>query len=475
MQREINTALLNWKNRENRKPLIVRGARQVGKTHSIDELARYHFTNFIKINFEEQIELKSIFKNFDIDRILDELSILFSSTITPGRTLIFFDEIQACPEAIATLRYFYEKQPHLHIIAAGSLLDFTLKEMNYSMPVGRVEFYTMHPMNFEEFLLALSQDRLISYIENFELKNDFSQAIHHKLLNYLRTYLFVGGMPEAVKTYADKKQLPEVERIHSTILTALQYDFAKYGTKQQQEHLLSVFRYCARNVGKKVKYTNVERNVRSENLKRAFQRLQMSRLIHHVHHTNANRIPLMNDVKENVYKPVFLDIGLANHLSTIRLIELENIMTNNEGALAEQFIGQELLTLSPPYIESKLYYWTREQRNANAEIDYIFQWNNSFLPIEVKAGKTGSLKSLQVYLFEKNLKTGLRFNLDRPSLGTFRTRISAGKKQGEIEFQLLSLPLYMCSQLPRLINEPLFRGLLLFCSLIYTLKNRLEF
>ena len=367
MRREIDMELLNWKNRENHKPLILRGARQVGKTYAIEEFARSHFANFVKVNFEEQIELKSIFKNFDVDRILDELSIIFSTTISPGRTLIFLDEIQACPEALVALRYFYEKHPRLHVIAAGSLLDFTLKEMNYSMPVGRVEFSYMYPMNFKEFLWALSQERLFSYIESYTLQNDFSQAIHQKILDSLRTYLFVGGMPEAVKTYANDRRLLEVERIHSNILTALQHDFAKYGTKKQQEHLLAIFRYGARNVGKKVKYSNINREVRSENLKQAFQRLQMSRLLHLVHHSNSSRIPLMNGEKENVYKPLFLDVGLANHLSAIRLIELENILTNNEGALAEQFIGQELLTLAPPYMDTKLYYWIREKRNRSEE------------------------------------------------------------------------------------------------------------
>ncbi len=453
MYREISSELFTWKNRENRKPLIVRGARQVGKTYLIEEFARMHFKNCVTVNIEEQVELKALFKNFDVDRILDELAILFSTTISTGNTIIFFDEIQACPEAIVSLRYFYEKHPHLHVIAAGSLLDFTLREMNYSMPVGRVEFCYMYPMNFKEFLLALSQEKLISYIEDYEPNRDFSQVIHQRLLEYLRVYLFVGGMPEAVKTYITQKQLAEVERTHSQILTALQYDFAKYGTKQQQDHLRSVFRYCARNVGKKVKYTNVEREVRSENLKQAFQRLQLSRLIHLVHHTNADRIPLLNGIKENVYKSLFLDIGLANHLSAIRLIKLEDILTNNEGALAEQFIGQELLLLAPPYLDSKLYYWTREERNASAEIDYVFQWNNYLFPIEVKAGKTGSLKSMHIYLFEKKFKTALRFNIDRPNIGTFRTKVNARGKQSEIEFNLLSLPLYMCFQLPRLINK----------------------
>ncbi len=452
MQRKISAELLAWKKRENRKPLVLRGARQVGKTWAVEEFGRVHFKNVVKINFEERIELRSIFKDFDVNRILDELSILFSASLTPGETLLFFDEIQMCPEAIASLRYFYEKRPDLHLIAAGSLLDFTLKEMNYAMPVGRVEFCYMYPMNFKEFLLALSQKRLVSYLENFTPEDNFSELIHRKLLEYLRTYLFVGGMPEAVKIYAGQKQFGEVERTISNILTALQYDFAKYGTKQQQEHLLSVFRYCGRNVGKKVKYTNINRDVRSENLKQAFHRLQLSRIVHLVQHTSAGQIPLMNGVKEKIYKPVFLDVGLANGLSGVRLIDPGEIMTNNEGALAEQFIGQELLTVEPPYVDSRLFYWTREKRSSNAEIDYVFQRNASVFPIEVKAGKTGALKSLQVYLFEKRLRTGVRFNLDLPSIGTFRTKVNARKNQEKIEFQLLSLPLYMCSQLPRIID-----------------------
>ena len=453
MKREIYTELCNWKDRENRKPLIMRGARQVGKTWILEKFARSHFPHVVKINFEERIEMKLIFKDFDVDRILDELSILFSIEIIPGKTVLFFDEIQACPEAIVSLRYFYEKHPGLHIVAAGSLLDFTLEEMNHAMPVGRVEFCYMHPMNFKEFLLALSQDKLISYIENYAPGSDFSQIIHEKLLSLLRTYLFVGGMPEAVQAYITTKQLPQVERIQSNILTALQYDFAKYGTRKQQEHLLSVFRYCARNVGQKAKYARIDRDVRSVNLKRAFKQLQMSRLIHIVHHTGANRVPLTSGIKDNVYKPLFLDIGLAGQLGAIRLIDLDTILTNNEGALAEQFIGQELLTHAPRYTDSKLYYWVREERNAAAEIDYLFQWNNSLFPVEVKAGKTGSLKSLHVFLFEKNLQTGIRFNLDRPNIGTFKTTLSAGKKQGDIAFKLLSLPLYMCFHLPKLLCE----------------------
>lgn len=457
MKREITKELTDWKNRTNRKPLIVRGARQVGKTYAIEQFASSHFKNIIKINFEEQNELKSIFKTQKTDQILNELSILYSTDIVYGETLIFLDEIQACPEAIVTLRYFFEKHPELHIIAAGSLLDFALKEMKYSMPVGRIEFCYMYPLSFKEFITALSEDRILNYIENYSLDSDFSSTIHNKILELLRLYLFIGGMPEAVKTYINEKQLSQVERVHSSILTTLQYDFAKYGNRNQQEYLVSVLKYSAQNIGKKVKYANINRDIRSSYLKESFHRLELARLLYCICHTSANQIPLANHINENIYKPLFMDIGLANHLCGIRLIELEKIFTSYEGALAEQFIGQELLTINPPYIDPKLYYWTREEKNSNAEIDYVYQHNNSIFPIEVKAGKTGSLKSLHVYLLEKNLDTGIRFNLDLPSIGKFKTKVSTRNKDGEIEYTLISLPLYMCFNLPALLHT-VFNG-----------------
>lgn len=453
MYREITSELINWKNRANRKPLIVRGARQVGKTYVIEQFARSHFKNLIKINFEEQIEMKALFKTPKIDQILQELSILYKTDIIRGETLIFLDEIQACPEAIVALRYFYERQPDLHVIAAGSLLDFALREMNYSMPVGRIEFCSMYPLSFKEFLLALSEDRILDYLENYSLEADFSPVIHQKILELLRLYLFIGGMPEAVQTYMVEKQLSQVERIHSSILTTLQFDFAKYGNRSQQAYLVSVLKYAAQNIGKKVKYANIARDIRSSYLKDSFHRLELARLVHGVRHTSASQIPLASQVNENVYKPLFLDIGLANHLCGIRLIELDKIFTSYEGALAEQFIGQELLTISPPYIDPKLYYWIREEKNANAEIDYLYQHNNSIYPIEVKAGKTGALKSLQVYLFEKKLNLGIRFNLDAPSVGKFKTKVRARNEEAEIEFTLISLPLYLCFRLPALLNS----------------------
>jgi uncharacterized protein len=452
MKRDIIQLFIDWKNRKNRKPLIVRGARQVGKTYAINEFAKEQFANFVIINLEETPNLKSIFSTNNPENIIQELSILKNTDITPGQTLLFIDEIQSWPEAIVALRYFYEQMPQLHVIAAGSLLDHTLNEIQRSMPVGRVEFCYMHPMSFREYLWAISENKLAGYVDSFTFNQPFSEAIHAKLLELMRYYIFIGGMPEAVKVFVENGKLMDVERVHSSILTSLQYDFTKYGSKSQQRHLVSVLNYVAQNTGKKIKYANIDRETRSVNLKEAFYNLEMSRVINLVRHTSSAGIPLTTHVNHDVFKSFFLDIGLANHVCHISLINLSKILTINEGALAEQFVGQELLTMATSFDDPHLYYWAREEKNANAEIDFLYQHKNLAFPIEVKAGKTGTLKSMHVYLFEKKLTTGIRLNTDMPSIGEFKTKVRAAAADAEITIRLLSLPLYMTDQLPRLLD-----------------------
>ena len=453
MKRDIIQLLTEWKSRVNRKPLLVRGARQVGKTFAINEFGTQQFASFVSINLEESPEYKSVFKTNNPKSILQELSVLKNTDIIPGQTLLFIDEIQACPEAIVCLRYFYEQMPELHVLAAGSLLDHTLSEIQLSMPVGRVEFCYMYPMSFTEFLQALSEEKLLAYISAFTFGEPFSEAIHLKLLDLMRYYIFIGGMPEAVKAFVESQKLIDIERIQSSILTSLKYDFAKYGSKSQQRHLISVLNYVAQNTGKKIKYVNIDKEMRSVNLKEAFYKLEMSRVVSLVKHTASAGVPLTTYLNADIFKAFFLDIGLANHLCKMQLIDPLNMLSINEGALAEQFACQELLTLATPFEEPQLYYWVRDEKNANAEIDFIFQHNNLTYPLEVKAGKTGTLKSMHVYLLEKKLKTGIRLNTDMPSVGAFTTKVRAGITHAEITYQLLSLPLYMSSQLPRLLSS----------------------
>jgi predicted AAA+ superfamily ATPase len=312
----------------------------------------------------------------------------------------------------------------------------------------------MHPMSFSEFLWAMDETRLDDYLVSYNFNKQFSEAIHTRLLDLMRYYFFIGGMPEAVKVFAESKKLLDVERVHSSILTSLQHDFAKYGSRVEQRHLNTILNYVGRNTGKKIKYVNIDREARSVNLKEAFYKLEMSRVIHLVKHTSSSEIPLTTYLSSDIFKAFFVDIGLVNHLCKIELIDPLKILTIHEGAIAEQFAAQELLSISPSYAEPQLFYWVREEKNANAEVDFLFQFANSIYPVEVKAGKTGTLKSMHVYLFEKNLTTGIRFNADIPSLSEFKTKAGTNGKRSEISIRLLSLPLYMISQLPRLMALP---------------------
>ncbi len=430
MKRYFESYLEEWKNRKSRKPLIVRGARQIGKTFTIEEFGKKNFADVIKVNFEEKPELKEFFKTNDIDSILTNLTAYLGVSAKDGETLIFLDEIQQCPQAIAGLRYFYEKRPKLHIIAAGSLLDHVLNEINYSMPVGRVEFAYMHPLNFFEFLDAVGETGLTGFLSSYEPWEKISPPIHDKLLKLVRMYYFIGGMPEAVREYSESKDLIEVERIHESILRSLELDFSKYGTKAQQETLVTVLRYIPAGLGRKIKYVNIDPHKRSDALRTAFKLLEMSRIAGLVNHTSADGIPLEQGQNDKIIKPLFLDIGLANHILKLRLTDINDVIAVNEGSLAEQFVGQQMLSTEPFFLDPKLYYWVREAKNSNAELDFVTDHNNKIIPIEVKAGKSGTLRSLQVFMKEKKLKTALRFNADQPS-----------KTTGD--YELLSLPIYL--------------------------------
>ncbi len=452
MERFIDSYLLEWKDRKKHKPLVIRGARQVGKTYTVEMFARKAFPDLIKINFEEE-DLSDFFKTNRITETVQNLEIHLGQRIIPGKTLLFLDEIQACPDAIVSLRYFHEKMPELHIIAAGSLLDHTLNEMTGPMPVGRVEFAYMQPMNFHEFLVALGEKELYDFLQNYTLDKGIPMPLHKKLLRLVRLYYFIGGMPEAVSAYVENNGLPEVERIHESIIRTLEYDFGKYGTRQQQEVLIKLLRYIPRGLGKKFKYVRVDNTLRAERIKHALKLLKMSRLVHLVHNTRANGIPLEQGRDERSFKPIFLDTGLANHLLRLRLTNIDDLVTINEGGLAEQFVGQQLYSDFPFYLDPEVFYWMREKRNAEAEIDYLIETQNRIVPVEVKAGKTGTLKSLHVFMAEKHLATALRFNTDLPSLARVSTSVKTGGRVRNVDFDLISLPLYLVLESRRLVED----------------------
>lgn len=447
MKRNAQKSLSQWRDRPGRKPLVLRGARQVGKTYLVEHWGAEQFESVMTVDLERERDLHSLFSQTDPQRVLTELALLKRQSVMPGKTLLFLDEIQACPPALALLRYFHEQLPSLHVIAAGSLLDFALREFEYSMPVGRIEFLHLQPMSFEEFVAATEGEALSDYLKTWTLAQPPSEAVAQRLLELVRRYYFVGGMPEAVQAYASRKDLLEVQRIQTALVETMQADFAKYGPRRYHELMRRTYRHIAENVGRKIKFVNISREERSADVRRTLELLTLSRVVHPVVRTSANGLPLGADSDERNFKVLFLDIGLVNRLCGLDLVGAEKLITVHEGALAEQFVGQQLLDTSPEFENPRLFYWAREARNANAEVDFIISRNQEILPVEVKAGKTGTLRSIFQFLREKGRRRAVRFHTGAPALEEIKL-----PGEAETTVQLLSLPLYAAGQLDRLLE-----------------------
>ncbi len=397
MYRSISHKLLNWKNQKKHKPLILRGARQVGKTYSIEEFAKEQFKHFIKIDFEKEPSLSKIFEgDLSPQKIFDRILIEKGKDYSLETTLIFFDEIQTCPKALMSLRYFYEETPQSWVIATGSLLEFSLKENSF--PVGRVEYLWMYPLSFREFLNALGQKPLCSYLPNMSEELPLDDFIHDKLLSYLKIYFIVGGMPEVVKTYAMEKKISSVKKIHHEICSSYIDDFAKYHNKIERSVIESIFQSYSMQIGKHLKYTNLIKDKRIEIIKKGCHILEKALVVHKVTATSGE-LPLMSSSSDRIFKAVFLDIGLMQYLndtpysSILDTPDLNNIF---KGALSEQFVGQQILESNP--IHSRLYFWSRLKKNSQAEVDYLIHFNGKVCPIEIKSGKGGRLKSMHLLL-----------------------------------------------------------------------------
>ncbi len=438
----------DWRHRPGRKPLVLRGARQVGKTHLVTHWGAASFQSVVTIDLEREHELRSVFDQSDPWRLLQELAVLKNQRLVPGESLLFLDEIQACPRALAVLRYFHELVPALHVVAAGSLLDFALRDAAHSMPVGRVEYLFLHPLTLDEFVLAVEGEGLAGVLEQHHVGDTMGDAISRRLEDAMRHYLFVGGMPEAVQAFADRAPLADVQRIQSSIVGTMEDDFAKYGSRAQQDLLRTALRHVARNVGRKIKYVNVAADRRAAEVRAALDLLAGGRVVQLVHHSSANGVPLGAEISEKRFKALFLDCGLANRVCGLPLVPVEGLLTVNEGALAEQFVGQELRASGLPFEDTPLYYWHREARNANAEVDYVIGVGAEVFPVEVKAAAGGALRSVFQFLREKGRKRAIRLYLGPPGEETLPL---PGEASSAV--RLLSLPLYLAGQVRRLAAE----------------------
>lgn len=454
MKRDIDQYLKQWQTRPLRKPLIIHGARQVGKTWSVDTFSAA-FSYYVKIDFEAERDAISIFRDNSIERILQETALFTGVPIIEGQTLVFFDECQLCPGVLKALRYFYEKKPGLHVIAAGSLLDIAFNELQYPIPVGRVEFLYMYPLSFCEFLTALGKDNFRQFIESFHVRDgEIPPAIHNQLLELLRFYYFIGGMPEAVAAYVKTKDLLTIQRIQTELVTSMQTDIVKYTDKKEQQYLLEVFFYAARNSGRKIKYSNIDSHARSELIKAAITYLKRIRIIHKITHSHGEGVPLGAQVKSEHFKTAFVDIGLSNRVCGLDLLLPLDMLTIREGLLAEQFAAQELVAAQQVFEESELYYWVRQSKNSNAEVDYLISAGNRVVPLEIKSGTAGSLKSLHIFMAQKKAAVyAVRCDLNPPTLQEVSHKVTIEKEGSVVNFTLINLPLYMISQVKRIVKE----------------------
>ncbi len=393
MKRFVETQLNDWKKSPRRKPLIIRGARQVGKTWLVEHFGEKYFDNFVKIDLEERRDLHIYFAdNLDPKNILKHLE-LETGRILPGKTLLFLDEIQACPRAILALRYFYEKMPELHVIGAGSLLEFAFGDI--SIPVGRIQYLHMHPMTFYEYLVAIGKEVMADC--TIQSPETIDPIIQKKILAELRSYFFIGGMPECVKVYRDSGSMIEAFHVQSEILDSFRDDFSKYTPQVDKTCLDSVFLNSCRQVGEQVKYTRLDDGHTGPTNRKAFDLLAKARIIYKIPSCDPSGLPLGATANQKKFKTAMLDIGLLQRLCQLPVdleLKQKSLLSMYRGKLAEQFVAQELMA----WHSSELFYWSRDARGSNAEIDYLVVAKGEIYPVEVKSGKGGSMRSLHLML-----------------------------------------------------------------------------
>ncbi|MDR2563489.1 MAG: AAA family ATPase [Prevotellaceae bacterium] len=408
--------MAEWKNAASHKPLLLRGARQVGKSSSVRELGK-QFEYFLEINFEnkEHQKAKKIFEHSSSPKtITDELYTMFGIPVEAGKTLLFMDEIQSCVDAISALRFFYEKMPELHVVAAGSLLEFALEELP-SYGVGRITSRFMYPLSFSEYLGAMKMERLAEAVKTASPENPLSEALHHTALKHLINHIVIGGMPEVVAAYSQGGTLAECMQILNDLMHTYYDDFAKYRKKTSALLLRRALKSIVEQTGNKFKYSEISREERHETLKQSVELLVRAGLAYPQNMTSGNGVPLGAEVNQKFCRFLIFDTGimlriLGEDISDILVGEtLEQI---NKGDVAELFVGLELLKNAPANLCGELYYWQRDERGSQAEIDFLIQKSNKIVPIEVKSGTSGKMQSLHLFMKEKQSEYGVRTSLE---------------------------------------------------------------
>ena len=420
MKRLIDQDLTTWKMSKGRKSLILRGARQVGKTFAVRKLGK-SYPDFYEINLEKRKDLHSVFEeNLDPIRILKDLSVDRGAPIRPGETLLFIDEIQACPQAILSLRYFYEEMHELHVIGAGSLLEFAIEQIG--LPVGRVQTMNVFPVSFAEFLVAKGQSLLLEAILE---RIDLSQLSLKIAIALLAEYFVVGGLPEVVASWAADEQPLEIEEKLVSIVSAYRQDFEKYAKKSQLKYLNLLLQHVPLQIGQKFKFHGIG-EYRKRELAPCLELMEKAQIVHMVYHTSGQGVPLGSQCDLERYKVILFDVGVTQRLLGLNLkgwFLKPDLAFANHGALTESFVGQEMMAYAPASTRNPLYYWQREARGSEAEVDYLTTFNAEVIPVEVKAGKGSTLKSLHSFL-SSHPKSPYGFKISLSERSTFEKIVS---------------------------------------------------
>lgn len=420
IQRNIDVELLEWKDNPMRKPLLLRGARQVGKSSAVRHFGK-EFQFFAEVNFERHKTVKTFFQgDIDIRLIVQKIAIYINVPIEEGKTLLFLDEIQECPEAIMALRFFKEDYPGLHVIAAGSLLEFTLQKLP-TFGVGRIHTLFMYPMTFDEFLNANNENGLISMKKQADSQHPLDAAFHEKLIEYFRIYLLVGGMPEAVLAWIKTHNFNQCSHIQEDIILTYEDDFSKYKKRVSPDLLRTTLHGICHQPGEKITFKQISADYRSSQIREAVRLLTLAGLVIPVIATSGNGIPLDAEANEKNMKILLLDSGLL--LSVLQLEGnlaqhlVELIMTGSpqdlvkKGGLVEMVAGLELLRNKPCVQRQKMFYWEKSG-NSIAEIDYLDTFHLKVTPIEIKSGTQGGMKSLWQFMREKRLTEAIRCSFE---------------------------------------------------------------
>lgn len=440
MRRLAQEDLSHWLHKKGRLPLILRGARQVGKSTLVRLFCEDNRLELIEINLEKGRIQSAEQERFELQELLDEIQIQSRKTLN-DKSLIFFDEIQEQPALLERLRYFQEERPEIAVIAAGSLLEHALEGEKFSFPVGRVEFYHLGPMTFQEFLIATGNEKLVKELQSQLSALHASNAADTAALSVFRQYLYVGGMPKAVRTFVEEKSLANVRETQNQILQAYAADFPKYNARIQSERVQRVFQACAQNVGKKIIFQHLDPHSKSRDIRRIVELLIDARLLLPCVHSDGNTVPLGGESDLSIQKTYFIDVGLMIAMLKLGLDVIDEELKhafNSKGVIAEQFVAQHLAFLDGNSSSPSLHYWLRDKGPQKGEVDFLIEHGPTIVPIEVKSTSSGHLKS--AFYFAKEKKNPL---LVKASVSKLHVEDSKHKiKEDYVPLRILNLPLY---------------------------------